>query len=118
MLKLNIYNGNIILDNYSFSCKDNTSELKNVFLKDLLLWSVNNEYQTFKLNYSESLIVLFHFFKDSISSVELYSKNNSIENVLNDIGGEKKYSWGSVYLNIDIKAGYKSVIVQYNLVFK
>ena len=114
MIKLNIYNGNIILDSYSFSFKSNSNELKSMFLKDLLLWVVNDEYETYKLIYSENLIVLFHFFKDNLYSIELYSNDNSSENILKTIGGEKKYNWGSVFLNIDIKAGYKSVIVQYN----
>ena len=115
-MELNTYNGNFILDNFSFSSKDNVSTLKNKFVNNLFLWNVYSDYETYKIEYKGNLIVLFHFFKNKISSIELFSKNNSIEDILEFIGGENKYNWGTVFVNIDIRAGYESVIIKYNLI--
>ena len=82
--------------------------------KEFELWIENGQWKTYKLNISEEYVFLVFFFDNVIKFIEVYSKQKeSLNETLEKLGGEKKYSWGKVELNVDYKAGYNSIVINF-----
>ena len=120
MIKLNVRNGSLefygMLINHSSTVQEFI--LQNAPL-NIELWVDNAEYKTYRLNYSDNYILMIRVFNNITYSLEIYSRKkgvfvDSLSKVLAKIGGEGDYSWGSVKMNVDDKAGYRSVLINYD----
>ena len=122
MIKLNTDNGSLQFGECTIISSetiidDLKEELSN---NNLELWISNGGWITYKLEVSEKFILMFRFLNDSIHSVEIYYKSTDdnrkkgLNKTLEDIGGSNKYSWGGVELNIDRKADYESILINYS----
>lgn len=121
MIQLNINNGLFQFEKWVVSAKDQIYVLKSKFSSENLeLWIDNNEWVTYRLDISDKFILMFRFFEESIYSIEIYPKSPTfydrkkiIKEILDDLGGTNKYFWGNVELNVDHKAGYESILINY-----
>ena len=121
MINLDIDNGTIQLGKWILKPEDKLNDIKVYFSpKEFELGLANNQWATYRLNIFNEYIIRIIFFDEQIKFVEIYPKNitENPENkvlieALKNLGGENKYFWGNVELNIDNKAGYESILISY-----
>lgn len=123
MIKLNTDNGSLQFEKHTIiKSKTHIDNLKGEILNgNLELWISNGEWITYKLEISEKFILIFRFLNELIYSVEIYYKSTDdndrkkgLNKTLEDIGGSNEYTWGNVELNVDHKAGYQSILINYS----
>lgn len=120
MIKLDINNGNLEFDGIYIEHKITIDRLMLQYPKvNFELWVDNNQYKTYRLNLSLEHILLIKSNNGLVYNLEIYCKKNgifksSVKNTLARIGGEGVYPWGKVQVNLDNKAGYKSILIIYN----
>ena len=122
MMKLNINNGLFQFGKWVITAKEQIHDLKSKFLSENLeLWIDNDEWITYRLDISDKFILMIRFFNELIYSIEIYPKNaidgdrkKVLNEILEKLGGKNKYSWGNVELNIDHKASYESILINYS----
>lgn len=121
MMTVNSTNGEFRFNEWLFSPNVKLNDFKKKLpSKKVELWSENSHYVSYRLNFSEEYIIVVMFFYEKIKFIEIYPKNveknkleDKIQILLQRLGGENNYSWGKIELNIDKKAGYESVIINY-----
>lgn len=121
MITLNYNNGELGFDKWVLSPEDTLDSIKNRFShNEFELWHKNNQWENYKLNISEEYIIGIFFLNGLVKFIEIYPKRHDVEDdqmlqdLLMNLGGENRYSWGKVELNVDYKAGYTSVIINYS----
>ena len=131
MINLHNKNGNLNIGDLCITpemCLQDITELKRNY--DVVLAVENGDYISYRLpNFDEGkLSFIFYFYKEKISSlgIGLGSKyafppfeiteeeRREIKKLLETIGGERNYSWGSVYYSEDSKGGSISVGIKYD----
>ena len=120
MIKLNVNSGALefygLLINHRSTFQEVLMHNPNMNFE---LWVDNGEYQTYRLCCSDDYILMIRVFNNITYSIEIYSRKkgvffDSLSKVFAKIGGEGVYSWGSVTMNVDYKAGYRSVLINYD----
>jgi hypothetical protein len=122
MITVNINNGILQFEGFLICPLDKIRDLKSKFSDEYLeLWIENGNWTTYRLDAFSKFILLIRYFNDEIQLIEVYPKgsndNQRKKNLilcLKKLGGEKKYSWGSIEMNNDFKAGYESLIINFN----
>ena len=106
------------MDNWIFSPQQNLKYYKNLIRSnELESWTSNKNWSSYRLNIFKEYILILYFENEEIKMIDIFptnGKDGDIATLLKKLGSEYVYSWGKVELNIDIKAGYQSVIVKYN----
>lgn len=121
-MNLNNQNGTFEIGGFIIKPSDKVTDIKNVFINENLeLWIENSEWITYRLQVANKFILLLKFFNDYLKTIEIYLRKypekqnkHEIQNLLKKLGGESTYIWGNVELNIDIKAGYESIVININ----
>lgn len=120
MIKLNVNSGALefygLLINHGSTIQEVLMQNPNMKFE---LWVDNGEYQTYRFCCCDDYILLIRVFNNKIYSIEIYSRRkrvfvDSLSKVFAKIGGEGVYSWGSVTMNLDDRAGYRSVLINYD----
>lgn len=122
MMNLDANNGTLQLGKWIFTPNDRLNDIKvNFSSREFELRLANDQWTTYRLNIFNEYIIRIVFFDEQIKFVEIYPKNigkNTEEKALFDIlkklGGENRYFWGNVELNIDNKADYISILINYH----
>jgi len=120
MIALNKKNGEVNIHNLIFSPTISSEDFKIKFLDcEIELMLKNNQWESYRINFLDEYIIGVFFNYTTIKLVEIYVKrcvgdvDKQLNQIIDEIGGEKSYSWGKIELNVDIKAGYKSIIINY-----
>jgi hypothetical protein len=114
---MDLIEGELKLGEYSFSSITTIDLLKAaIFPFELEPWSSNDNWNSFRIFYDDLIVILF-FKSNFLKVIEIYKtdvKNSlGVSGVIEKIGGEGRYLWGSIELNQDIKGGYESVLIKY-----
>ena len=120
MINVNVKTGEIQFENIIINPNDKKTHILNCFVKDSpKLWIDNNEWETYRIEIQKEFILLITFFKESVTSIDIgtYTEadENSglLENLLHIMGGSNEYRWGTISLEVDMKAGGKSIFIRY-----
>jgi hypothetical protein len=119
MIAINYSDGTIRFNNLVVSPGSKLSSIADgIVSKNLELWSSHNEWTSYRINSDKEFIVILMFFNEIIKSVEIYpnlvsENDDELQIALEKLGGENDYHWGTVELNNDHKAGYKSIVVHF-----
>lgn len=117
MISIDLKVGEFEIDQNYFSPKSDIDFLNTSTLSsEVELWSSNDNWKSYRILKDEMILILI--FKDKILKIiEIFpienSKKYTIRNVIEKLGGERKYLWGDIEINDDKKAGYKSIIIKY-----
>ena len=129
MIKLNQENGELTVDNYSFSSSTSYFELdelkKRLQIETRITNTGSRFYTLMNVNNGENKIMFMFYQKKlwvNIFAGKNYNfspftitekENNIIRKLLADLGGEKIYKWGSLEFSEDAKGGTVSVLIKY-----
>jgi hypothetical protein len=119
MININKINGELKFEECFFSPRKELKYYLTLFHSDQIeLWSANQNWKSYRLSISRYFILII-FFKDEIlNMINVYpiakNNDNEVSLLLEKLGGENVYPWGSVEFSNDTKAGAKSVLVKYN----
>lgn len=124
-LSLNIHDGKLKLGKWQVLPTDTLADLKSIIPEPQFeLIHTYSDWKTYRVILSDKLVVAFLFREEILQHTSLYAhdeKNGpfetnsteAAEHLLAHLGGEKKYWWGHVVLEVDTKGGSISVILAY-----
>lgn len=118
MIKLNTKNGHFQFGDQILNPDSGSTVIKTFSQKDgAEIWLENKEWITYRINGFDPVILMFTFLKNDIYTIEVYikddNKKDKLKTILDGLGGVNQYTWGTVSLNFDHKAGYESLLISY-----
>jgi hypothetical protein len=117
-MKLNISNGELNLGQWTLHKDIPEIAIKEIFKGiEVENWTSHGKWSSFRLKHIKELIIILHFEDGILNVIELFPEIEDhekwIQSTIKIFGGEKKYSWGNIKINIDHKASYKSIMIRY-----
>lgn len=116
MISIDLKVGELEIDKNYFSPNTDIDLLfKSKFSSEVELWTSNDNWKSYRILKDEIILILM--FRDKIlKTIEIYpieNNNNTLNSIIEKLGGEHKYQWGDIEINDDKKAGYKSIMIKY-----
>lgn len=121
MIKLNTKNGSLTINAENINFKMQIFEFNKYIDNSLFLIMKNNDYEIYNMKLEKDNLGLnFQFFKNKLNTITISTLiGNPFEisklmidetkKILNELGGEKEYSWGKVEYFEDRKGGFVGI---------
>ncbi len=117
MMTINLETGALNVEQFRFSTKTEISYLsEKLNPSDFELWSSNDSWKSYRL-INDRLIFILNFKNIFLEAIHICPSEKesdlTISKIIEKLGGEREYLWGSIELNNDKKGGFTSVLIKY-----